>query len=380
MVHTKSTKLSVLLRRAVAALIEIVGLSSVLIFLLLTIPIISPDSAMAFWQGFYFLFVLALWLLITGYMLFKDSLYNGQSIMKKLLGLRVINYHSQIKCRWWQSLMRNILLFIPFFVLIEVVVAFFNSEGRRLGDYLARTVVVDAEEQFLPKPKHHKKIHEYSIKSATWMFIGMILMALFFYSYNFMSVRNTSRKLRSSADSVVTIYTYDTDNNIIGYASGFFINSRGVIITSRHALKGAARAVAIYRQKENLEVDSVIADDEEKDIVILQIRAVDTPHLKLGNSDRVAVGDDVYTIGAPRGLLNTISKGIISQIRHTKGVKMIQIDAPISSGNSGGPLLDKNLDVIGVNAGYMSEGQNLNFAVPVNYVKALLRKENIGYR
>jgi S1-C subfamily serine protease len=167
---------------------------------------------------------------------------------------------------------------------------------------------------------------------------------------------------------------------MLGYASGFFVNSDGYVVTSQHVIEGAVRSYAIYRENENIAIDAVVANDPARDIAVLKARVVDTPSLKLGNSDNVEIGNEIYTIGAPWGLLNTVSKGIISQIRYSKGVKYIQLDAPISPGNSGGPLLDRNLEVIGINFAYFREGQNLNFAIPSNYIKALLRKAKVNYK
>src|SRR5262249_36347510 len=99
------------------------------------------------------------------------------------------------------------------------------------------------------------------------------------------------------------------------------------------------------------------------------------PSLPLGNSDDVQVGDLVYVIGNPAGLEATFSQGIVSSIRELSSGKRLQMTAPISPGSSGGPVLNSNGDVIGVTVSTMAPsigGQNLNFAVPSNYLKSLL--------
>jgi len=369
-----------ILRRIAAAFVEMILLPFFAVLLILTLPDLSKDPSVAFAEGAYFLFIMAVWLAIFTYILFKDALFSGQSIMKKLLGLRVISIKTQVKCRWYQSLIRNIPLFITPVLLIELLMLIFNPGGRRLGDLMAGTVVVNAGESFLPKPKPQKRIGDLGLKTLTWLLAAALMLALFYVAYYSIGAGNISERLNKSSNSVVTIYSYDSNNKFIGYASGFFVNSDGYIVTSQHVVQGAARSFAIYKENENLNIDSMVANDPIRDIAVLKVRAVDTPPLSLGNSDKVYVGNEIYTIGAPQGLLNTVSKGIISQIRYSKGIKYIQIDAPISPGSSGGPLLDRNLAVIGVNFAFYKEGQNLNFAIPVNYIKALLKKSKVEYK
>jgi len=374
------TRISMILRRIAAAFVEMILLPLIAVLLILTIPDLSKDPSVAFAEGAYFLFIMAVWLAIFTYILFKDAMFSGQSIMKKLLGLRVVSIKTQVKCRWYQSLIRNIPLLITPVLIIELLAVVFNPSGRRLGDMMAGTVVVNASESFLPKPKPQKRIGDLGLKTLTWLLAAALILVLFYVAYNSIGAGNISERLNKSSNSVVTIYSYDSNNKFIGYASGFFVNSEGYVVTSQHVVEGAARSFAIYKENENLNIDLMVANDPIRDIAVLKVRAVDTPALRLGNSDKVYVGNEIYTIGAPQGLLNTVSKGIISQIRYSKGIKYIQIDAPISPGSSGGPLLDRNLDVIGVNFAYFKEGQNLNFAIPVNYIKALLKESKVTYK
>ena len=375
-----SARFNLILRRFLAAFVEIILFTCAAVLLVLTLPNLSKDPSVAFEQGAYFFFIMALWLGIFSYILFKDAFFSGQSLMKRLLGLRVINARTQIKCRWYQSLTRNLILFISPLNLIEVLMVVFNPSGRRLGDMLAGTVVVNSGEAYLPKPKPQKITREWGLKAITWLLAAALILVLFYVAYNSIGAGNISKGLSKSSESVITIYAYDKNNKFLGYASGFFINADGYVITSQHVIEGAARAYAVYKEKENFDIDSVVASDPGKDIAIIKARAVDMPSLKLGNSDNAEIGNEIYTIGAPQGLLNTVSKGIISQIRYLRGVKIIQIDAPISPGSSGGPLLNKDLQVIGINFAYFKEGQNLNFAIPVNYIKALLKKSKVSYK
>ena len=99
-----------------------------------------------------------------------------------------------------------------------------------------------------------------------------------------------------------------------------------------------------------------------------------TPSLSLGNSDTVQVGETVYAVGNPQGLEGTFSQGIVSSIRQVGSDKVLQITAPISPGSSGGPVLNSKGEVIGVSVATFRGGQNLNFAIPSNYLKVLIAK------
>ena len=92
-------------------------------------------------------------------------------------------------------------------------------------------------------------------------------------------------------------------------------------------------------------------------------------------SPSVDIGQKIFAIGSPLGLEGTISDGIISGLRNFERFSLLQISAPISPGNSGGPIVNENGEVIGVAPYTFSEGQNLNFAVPVKYLKELFNNQ-----
>jgi Trypsin-like peptidase domain len=101
------------------------------------------------------------------------------------------------------------------------------------------------------------------------------------------------------------------------------------------------------------------------------------PALKLGDSDRLRVGQHVVAIGNPEGLAGSVSDGILSALRQTDSMKLPQITAPISHGSSGGPILNDLGEVIGVAQSTLDKGQNLNFAVPINYLKPLIAMQSL---
>jgi hypothetical protein len=93
---------------------------------------------------------------------------------------------------------------------------------------------------------------------------------------------------------------------------------------------------------------------------------------KLGDSESVQVGQKVFVIGNPLGLQNSLTDGIVSAVRQFDGVRLFQISAPISPGSSGSPVVDLNGDVIAIAVGKWRGGENLNFAIPINYARGLI--------
>ncbi len=167
-----------------------------------------------------------------------------------------------------------------------------------------------------------------------------------------------------------------------GTGTGFIIASTGVIATALHVVDGASK-VAVKTQAGDIFDDvSLLAKDERRDLAILKVGGFDLPTINLGNSNDLNPGDQVLIIGNPLGaeqLRTSISDGIVSGIRDLgDGYKVIQVTAPISPGNSGGPALSANGDAIGVVVFRLRAGQSLNFAVPINYVRGLLNSTDVN--
>ncbi len=174
--------------------------------------------------------------------------------------------------------------------------------------------------------------------------------------------------------STVMLIMEDTNGNPVSLGSGFFV-SDDQIPSNLHVTEGASRGYAkIVGQHTKYDIEGITAIDPEKDLVIFKISTFRAPTLILGDSDAVQVGDTIYAIGNPLGLEGTFSQGIVSGIRNIGNDKLLQITAPISPGSSGGPVLNNKGEVIGVSVATCRGGQNLNFAIPSNYLKTLLEK------
>lgn len=188
---------------------------------------------------------------------------------------------------------------------------------------------------------------------------------------------------RKTRESTVYLRTLNANGDAIGTGSGFFIDT-GLIATNFHVIDGSSSIFVRVVDKEKwYYIEEIAAVDKSHDLVILKVSRIDTPVLSLANSDTIEIGETVYAMGNPQGWEGTFSEGIISSIRGENSNKWIQITAPVSPGSSGGAILNKSGEVIGIaTLAYFSidpklkvnRSQNINFAVPSNYLKKLLQK------
>jgi hypothetical protein len=155
-------------------------------------------------------------------------------------------------------------------------------------------------------------------------------------------------------------------------ASGFIIKSDGIIVTNHHVVANAKSMAVKLPSGEVYKNVYLLSSDPENDLAFLKIEAVDLPTIPLGNSNNVQVGDEVLLVGAPQGLEQTVSNGLISGIRLDNGVRIVQTSAAASHGSSGGPLLNRSGEAVGVMSFKLVDGENLNFAIPINYVRGKL--------
>ena len=175
------------------------------------------------------------------------------------------------------------------------------------------------------------------------------------------------------ASAVFFIQTYSFNGKPRGTASGFFISSDGLAITNYHVVANSSRLEIMTSDKKTFSDIKIIALDEANDLALLKINATGFSYLEPGDSSEVKQGQQVFAIGSPLGLENTLSHGIISNAnRVLDGVAFIQISVPIAPGSSGGALINDRGNVIGVTtAGFLSAGADLNLAVPVNEIRKL---------
>lgn len=161
--------------------------------------------------------------------------------------------------------------------------------------------------------------------------------------------------------------------------TGFFDSAEGSIITNFHVLEDATSGSVYLSNGERYDILKLVGFDRRLDIAIIQIDYQPTSILQ-ARTDLLQTGETVYALGSSVGLSDSFSQGIISaNQREIGGQIFIQTTAPISHGNSGGPLIDKYGKVIGITTAGIETGQNLNLAVPIANIYKLDRNYPIGF-
>jgi S1-C subfamily serine protease len=189
------------------------------------------------------------------------------------------------------------------------------------------------------------------------------------------------------ANSVVTIRVAAGDDLSLG--SGVIIDGRGYVVTNNHVISQAAQDPGKYKISvvfnDGTEAPAgVVGRDRKTDVAVLKVDNINNLSVaKLGDSDKVQVGEEVIAAGAPIGLRSTVTQGIISALHRPVPLPSdaesdtdtvldgLQTDASINHGNSGGPLINMDSEVIGINTAGREDGVLLNFAIPINEVRAV---------
>jgi serine protease Do len=228
-------------------------------------------------------------------------------------------------------------------------------------------------------------------KQLVWALVGLLALA----SPAFGRVMETSdaEVLRQATQAVVNISAWkvhaptspgDPPRRVKVYASGFIVDPSGVVITNRHVVDGALSMDVIFNNGDRMPA-RLVAAAAMLDLAVLRIAADHPlPYLKWANSDALQVGDPVLTIGNPLGLGMSVSAGIVSalnrDLQDTPFDSYIQTDAALNHGNSGGPLVNRAGEVVGIDTALYNPDDNggfigIGFAIPANtadYVARLL--------
>ena len=170
--------------------------------------------------------------------------------------------------------------------------------------------------------------------------------------------------------AVVVVTTYDCRGNPLLRGNGFFIESNR-FITNRHVLGGACQAQIKTFDGRTYPVEGVVAADERRDLILLQVSAPSSQTATLAvEKSMPRVGEEIIVVSNPRGSSWSVSRGATSSIWDFQGIgEVIQFEASISPGCSGGPLVNRQGRVVGVVVMQVSSSDELNFAVPAERIK-----------
>ncbi len=227
--------------------------------------------------------------------------------------------------------------------------------------------------------------------SVTHVVIALCFSASIF-SQSSQNAQNATASLdatkiyEQASPAVVTITVLDeTGKKRLG--SGVIVKPDGVIVTNYHVIRGAVSANVHLKNGDIYDEVGILETDERKDIAVIKIKAIGLPAVSFSDSNNVKVGQVIYALGSPIGLDGTFSSGMVSSIRPAKevsnqldGFRFIQFTAPVSHGSSGGPLLDEQGKIVGLVSSGFTNAQNLNLAIPANYVMPLASGTSSSFR
>lgn len=212
----------------------------------------------------------------------------------------------------------------------------------------------------IEKGENETKKNNKNIFIIIGIIVGIILLSIILNVFSKPSIEKIK-------DSVVMLEVYNDDNELIATGSGFCAYKSDYIVTNFHVIEGAYKIKIITDDNESYSVNKILIFDPTNDLALLSAN-VELEPIEFGSVSDLKAGEKVTVIGSPLGELNTVSEGIISNATNKRG---IQISAAISHGSSGGVLLNDKNKLIGITYATLSNGQNLNYAISIDYLKEM---------
>jgi len=202
---------------------------------------------------------------------------------------------------------------------------------------------------------------------------------------------STTEKVSASVTpAVVGIETTELSKDMFnreyessGVGTGFIVDKNGIIVTNQHVVSDNPKKINVTLKDGTSYEAKILFKSSAVDLAVIKINAKNLPVVKLGDSEKINIGQTAIAIGNPLGLTfeRTVTQGIVSALNRSIAVDestiaedLIQTDASINSGNSGGPLLNLAGEVIGINTYKIQSGEGLGFAIPVNIVKPIIKQ------
>lgn len=225
------------------------------------------------------------------------------------------------------------------------------------------------------------------IKTKPWYLVaglGVLIVVLSLFAF-LIPVKYPSSKIYEMVDPSVFCITAE-GSGIKQAGTGFFINDKGLAVTNYHVIENCTSGKVQLSNGKTYNISKIVGCDEDKDIAIIQIDIKKSKPVKIGNSNKISVGDVVYAIGYPESFVlgnadSTLTQGIISKTSYTiDGNAYIQTTADMTHGNSGGVLINEQGKVIGITSGQISDGNidYMNLAIPINKIKNIKQNINVS--
>jgi hypothetical protein len=203
------------------------------------------------------------------------------------------------------------------------------------------------------------------------LFLFSVVCFLFVSERNSFSQDSISHLADQYKPSVFAVIAMDQENRTIRTGSGFFVDRQGVIATSHHVLEGAAKAVIRTGDRQEAEVLDILNDDPDCDLLTAKTSLRKSLPIPFGDSNRVVEGEEVLIIGHSPGWGGILSAGHLVGSRKAANLELLQVSAPLIAGCSGAPVLNRKGEVLGVATAFADVSKDLNFAVPIQYLRTL---------
>jgi hypothetical protein len=189
---------------------------------------------------------------------------------------------------------------------------------------------------------------------------------------------SASQVFKLVSPSVFVVEALDWKSEVTAFGGGVSV-AKSLVVTNCHVVQGSWAVRVKQGEREWVAIDMGDYYDSERDLCMLHVRGLNAPTVSIRASSSLQVGETAYAIGAPEGLELSVSEGIISALRgcgECEDAKLIQTTAAVSPGSSGGGLFDSSARLIGITSFRIEEGQNLNFALPGEWVRAVTNKDS----
>ena len=263
---------------------------------------------------------------------------------------------------------------------IDNIVAIAKVFGLSTDALLLGAVEENAEKVTLQNITDDNPKKQLSKKNKVlFLSVGIVAIAIISVLLSLFLIKISDKnRLKNADDAVLKIVCYDQLGNVVSTGSGFFYRGNSNVITNYHVIENAYKIVCITSDEISHDVDYIYYYSKEMDIAVIVPKDIDHNNFVAlePSKQKIEKGVQVYAIGSPLGIQNTLSEGIISGRHSVNGIDAIQFTASISSGSSGGALLDEKGRVLGITFASYNNGQNLNLAIPIELLEKACPKWN----